>query len=275
MQKRRKRKRRKKVKRIRIAVLGSFTIDEIIAGDKVEERLGGSALYTSLGVYRAGGTPEVFSVIGKDLSFDLPEFIVKKNIGVVEKSMRFRIVVQGGSRKLILVNKVPRIRVNLDELSYYDGIIVNPVCKEVDPNFSIDKKIALDIQGLVRDCIEGKTISMTKPSLFPNKSFLVFHANEEELEGSGLSIEEIQALGFSEVIISRGYKGFTLYYQGRSEDFVPSVKGDVNVGNGDFLLGYYFTKRLYGLDPISASKEALKASEEFSIFGLALMSPPR
>ncbi len=263
------------MKRIRVAVVGGFTVDEIVEGNKVEERLGGSALYTSLGIYRAGGTPEVFSVIGKDFKFNVPEFIVERKIEVREYSIRFRIVVQGNTRQLVLVKKVSPIRVNTEDLNDYDGVVINPVCREVCPNLDVNKRIALDVQGLIRDCVENRPVTLTRTSLSPNKNFHVFHANDEELDSSGLSIDDLYSLGFNEVIISHGSKGFTLYFQGREKEFVPSVQGTVNVGNGDFLLGYYFTKRLMGLDPISASENALRASEDFSIYGLALLSLPR
>jgi sugar/nucleoside kinase (ribokinase family) len=263
------------VKRIRVAVVGGFTVDEIVEGSKVEERLGGSALYTSLGIYRAGGTPEVFSVIGKDFKFKVPEFIVGRKIEVREYSIRFRIVIQGNTRQLVLVKKVSPIRVNAEDLNDYDGVVINPVCKEVCPNLDVNKRIALDVQGLIRDCVENRPVTLTRTSLSPNKNFHVFHANDEELDSSGLSIDDLYSLGFNEVIISHGSKGFTLYFQRREKEFVPSVQGTVNVGNGDFLLGYYFTKRLMGLDPISASENALRASEDFSIYGLALLSLPR
>jgi len=261
------------MKRINIAILGGYTIDEIHENSATYERPGGAPIFSSYGVFKAGGVPEVFSIKGKDFVFDIPSFIVEKSIEVIEHNIRFKIVLNNGSRKIFLIRKNNQIHIDYDILNNYNGIIINPVCKEVPIDIKTDLPIALDLQGFIRNCNENEEIKLEQASLPINRSYMVFHANDEELEKSGLDIEKLYALGFREILISHGSKGFTLYYNNEHTDYESSIVGNYEIGNGDFLLGYYFTLRLLGNNIKDSAEKSLLASEEFSMYGLNLKIP--
>jgi len=261
------------MKRIRIAIIGGYTIDEIHENSIVYERPGGAPIFSSYGVFKAGGIPEVFSIKGKDFTFNIPDFIIEKFIQNVDYNIRFKIILNNDYRKIFLIRKNDEIHFDYGILNDYTGMIINPVCKEVPNNIKINLPIALDLQGFIRNCNENEEIKLENANLYTNENYMVFHANDEELEKSGLNIEKLYTLGFKEILISHGSKGFTLYHDNKSTDYEPSIVGNYEIGNGDFLLGYYFTLRLLGNNIKESAEKSLLASEEFSMYGLNLRIP--
>ncbi len=258
------------MKKIRLAIIGGYTIDEIHENNIIYERPGGAPIFSSYGVFKAGGVPEVFSIKGKDFTFDIPNFIIEKFIQHTDYNLRFKIILDNGSRKIFLIRKNGEIHIDYNTLANYNGIIINPVCKEVPTNIETNLPIALDLQGFIRNCKENSEINLENVNLPSNNYYLVFHANDEELEKSGLTIEKLYTLGFKEILISHGSNGFTLYYNNKSADYESSIVGNYEIGNGDFLLGYYFTLRLLGNNIKESAERSLQASQEFSIYGLNL-----
>ncbi|MEM4884997.1 MAG: hypothetical protein QXO77_05815 [Saccharolobus sp.] len=254
---------KKKLKRSKILVVGGFTIDEI----EGRVRAGGPPIYSSLGVMRAGGIPKIYAIVGSDFNFDLEILSnIEKKLIFDDHTIRFKIIIsEQNSRKLILLNKVKKRIISIEDM--VDGIIINPVCKEVElTQINTNVPLALDIQGFVRNCIENDQISYEKNVYLPqDKRYIVVHGNKEEFELSGLTTDYLFDRGFKEVIVSDGLNGFTIYNnKGTKYLYKPSRIGKNEVGNGDFLLGAYFTLRLNGLEMQEAGLIAGKLTEEFS-----------
>ncbi|TRN01562.1 hypothetical protein DJ527_05180 [Sulfolobus sp. F1] len=258
---------RRKVRKskIKVLIVGGLTIDEINGNNKP----GGSLIYSSLGVLRAGGVPSLYGLIGKDLDLKQLNFIsdFEKYFLIDDYTIKFRILLMPNINKSLVLLRKPKVQIsNLGNINA-DGVIVNPVCKEVDlNNLNTSLPVALDIQGLIRNCIENEYIKYESDVKIPyNKNYMIIHLNYEEFTSSKLTLDSLFKTGFKEVIISDGYNGFVVYTNtGESHTFKPSKIGNNNVGNGDFLLGSYFTLRLSGLNISQATEIAGKLTEEFS-----------
>ncbi len=254
--------------KIRIGIAGSYTIDEIHENGLTYEQPGGSPIYSSLGVYVAGGEPHVYSVKGEDFNFKLPEYIKEDIIFHTKYNLRFEINLYNGKRTLKL--KFPATRIDLNILPKdVDGLILNPVCNEIDLNqVHAIIPLAVDFQGIVRKCLVDKEISYNEiDNIPPNSSYLVAHANIEEVNNGKLNINKLFNVGFKEIIISYGDEGFEIYTKNRKLKENMETKGKYEVGNGDFLLGFYFTLRVKGIKIDEASKLSKIASQKFSMYG--------
>ncbi|MEM3346746.1 MAG: hypothetical protein QXR57_00705 [Metallosphaera sp.] len=258
----------------RVVIAGAITVDEILNKNQLIERPGGSPIYSGLGVATAGGLAGAYITIGEDFRFELPSYLTYVEKVSFSKTMRFTLIIEDHRRKLILRFKNGPLIVEEEKFNKWDGVILNPVCNEIPMSTKFYKMpVAVDIQGFIRNCEEGREISYSKKfELEMNSDISIFHANKEELVQSDISVQRLMDKGFKEILISDDFNGFTLYVKdGQSLKLRPSVKGNNEVGNGDFLLASYFTLRLNGEDPISASKMALKLSDEFSILGLNVL----
>ncbi|WP_338599709.1 hypothetical protein V6M85_10475 [Sulfolobus tengchongensis] len=257
------------MKRSRILIVGGFTIDEI----QGKLRPGGPLIYSSLGVMRGGGVPKLYGLIGKDFDFEI-DFLtdVEKHLIYDDHSIRFRIELTDEGRRLILLKK-PKRKIKIIDSNNVDGILINPVCQEVDiTSIASSVPIAIDIQGFVRDCTENEEIKYEKDITFPeNDKYMVIHGNKEEFELSKIKVDTLFEKGFKEVIISDGYKGFEVYTKKNGKyTYKPNRIGENEIGTGDFLLGVYFALRLSGLIVPEATMIAGKLTEEFSNSGLLI-----
>ncbi|ABP94336.1 MULTISPECIES: hypothetical protein [Metallosphaera] len=256
----------------KVAIVGAMTIDEIVNGQQLLERPGGAPVYSGLGVTMADGVAGGYVSVGKDFNYDIPSYLKIIEKIIFERTMRFLLVFNGNTRRLTLKFSHGKIPLHLEKLSSWDGILLNPVCGEISSSIFEFKAIAVDIQGFIRNCVEGQEISYTNKFNVRVKSELsVFHANRDELLASGLSICDLHEMGYQEIIISNGSDGFQLYTKNEELKLKPKVVGSYEVGNGDFLLSSYFTFRLNGADPKLASQYALELSEKFSTQGLNVL----
>ncbi|BCS92134.1 hypothetical protein [Metallosphaera javensis (ex Sakai et al. 2022)] len=268
----RKKEARKMRRKSRVAIVGAMTIDEIVYGKQSLERPGGAPIYSGLGVTIAGGLAGGYISIGKDFNYSLPSYLEVIEKIVFERTMRFLLVLDEKGRKLTLKFSHGKMPIDMEKLSSWDGILLNPVCGEIPSTTFEFKAVAVDIQGFIRNCVEGEEIQNTNRFNVSVKSELsVFHANRDELMASGLSISDLHEMGYQEIIISDGHKGFQLYTKNGQLKLEPELVGNYEVGNGDFLLGTYFTLRLNGFDTRLASVYALQFSEVFSTLGLNVL----
>ncbi|AWS00587.1 hypothetical protein DFR87_06015 [Metallosphaera hakonensis JCM 8857 = DSM 7519] len=233
-------------------------------------RPGGAPIYSGLGVTKAGGIAGGYVSIGEDFNFDLPDYISIIEKVIFKKTMRFLLEFKEGTRKLTLKHGHGPIPIVEQKLKGWNGVILNPVCGEIPPSIDVSPlPVAVDIQGFVRNCVEGEEIVINRKFNYRVSSDLsIFHANTDEITASGVTVDELKDYGFNEIIISNGYNGFTLYTKEDGKTvYTPSVRGGNEVGNGDFLLASYFTLRLNGEDTITAARNSLKLAESFSILG--------
>lgn len=273
----RRKRRRSRVVRSRVAIVGAFTIDELVQGTEIVERPGGAPIYSGMGVASSGGEAGAYTAWGEDFSSPIPSYIILIKRHLFPRTIRFRIGFENGTRVLTLVAAHGAIDVDLGILRGWDGIILNPVCNEVPwRGMEIDKPIGVDIQGFIRACEVGKPLrysALKKVKI--STPLTVFHSNVEELTLGGVSVEDLYEMGFREILVSDGRNGFTLYVKGGAKQkFVPSKVGNYEVGNGDYLLATYFTHRLNGLSELESAKEASLLTQEFSIVGPTLLPAP-
>lgn len=227
----------------RILVVGNYTFD--IVNDKTSD--GGSPIYSSLGIKYAGGIVDILS--GEERA------IFKIDIS------------DSSSRKLILMRKGSNIDLaNINHYSYVDGILINPVCQEVKALYALPKPLSIDLQGFVRNCIESHEIENSEDidDIVVPAQYLVAHANYDEVSAIDGNITKLIKLGFKELLISYGRDGFDLITYTSSKWFPVHEIGNFEIGNGDFLLGAYFTFRLKGYSPIDAASLSKKLVEDFS-----------
>lgn len=245
---------------IKILISGNFTID--IINDK--EQIGGPPLYSGFAIAKLGGEPYVYSILGKDFTFKIPSFLKVYKIVEDEKTVKFKHIFNGGRRKLVLISK-PRKKIKLDiEENLFSGVIINPVCNEIDLYSIPNLPIALDIQGFIRDCICGEEIKYTKASLPQSNSYSIFHSNIEEFQNSELTISSLFKAGFKELLISYDEEGFELYTMSTRKYFRTDTIGNYKTGTGDILIASYFFYRLKGLDFENSAIKAKQFVENFS-----------
>lgn len=258
----------------KIAIIGSFTID--LLANKGEQ-LGGPPLYSGFAIYMLGGQPIVYSMIEKRYELFLPSFLSKYRLEYVNSIPTFELIYdQIGTRRLILRKKNNK---NLDistiNCSDIDGIIINPVCKELNNLPKITKPIAIDIQGFVRLCEPDKEVRIIQhdiSSLFTkSKNLAVLHANYQEIGVSKVDLHKLYDMGFNEILISYDEDGFILHSKGLTVNYKPSKIGEYKVGTGDILLASYFILRLNGTPIYKAVEVSGKFVEWFSSEGYRLL----
>jgi hypothetical protein len=259
------------MRKISIGIMGSYTIDEIHENNIIYEKAGGSPIYSSLGVYIAGGEPHVYSIKGEDFKFELPDYIKEDFILKTKNNLKFEIIINNGKRTLKLKSPGSKIDFNkIGPLSNIDGLIINPVCNEIDLDQInvLNIPLAVDFQGIVRKCETGKEITYKEINYIPYKpNYMVAHANIEEKNNGKLDIKKLLDVGFKEIIISYGDLGFEIYNKNGVLKETVENRGNYEVGNGDFLLGFYFTLRVKGVKIEEAARLSKLASQKFSIYG--------
>jgi len=258
----------------KIAIVGSFTVDLLT---NKGEQLGGPPLYSGFAIYMLGGQPIVYSMIEKRYEVFLPSFLSKYSLEYVDSIPTFELIYdQIGTRKLILRKKNSKnFDINAINCNDIDGIIINPVCKELNNLPKITKPIAIDIQGFVRLCEPDKEVRIIQQdisSLFTkSKNLAVLHANYQEIDGSKIDLHKLYDMGFNEILISYDEDGFVLHSKGLSVNYKPSKIGEYKVGTGDILLASYFILRLNGTPISKAVNVSGKFVEWFSSEGYRLL----
>lgn len=247
----------------KILISGNFTID-IING---KEQIGGPPLYSGFTISKLGGEPYVYSILGKDFTFKVPSFLKIYKIIEDERTVKFKHIFDGGQRKLVLISKPKKkIKLNIEE-NLFSGIIINPVCNEIDLSLIPNLPVALDIQGFIRKCVCGEEIKYTRALLPQSNSYFVFHSNIEELQNSELTINSLFKAGFKELLISYDEEGFELYTMSTRKYFKTETIGSYKTGTGDVLIASYFFYRLKGLSYEESALRARQFVENFSTSG--------
>ena len=157
-----------------------------------------------------------------------------------------------------------KIKLDVKE-DIFSGIIINPVCNEIDLSFLPNIPIALDIQGFIRNCVIGEEIKYINAKLPRSNNYLAFHSNIEEFQSSELSIDLLFQIGFKELLVSYDEQGFELYTRNEKKFFKTESVGTYRTGTGDVLISSYFFYRLSGLDYEKSALKAKKVVEDFSI----------
>ena len=227
----------------RLFVFGSYTIDLI----NEEIRVGGPALFSSIGAMFLGFNPFVMGLIGRDFPYDPP---FSGRLIVDENTIIFRHVYDlAGNRKSILIHKPTRVvgigdleGLSLDSRSL---VVVNPVIHEFSEELVqhlVDSLlfIAIDLQGFLRSVDKDGIIVLREP----DKSLLRILEKAFIIK---LSLDEYKALGkkLGDIfVVTLGRKGAVAYLKSRGERiYSPAyvVKGDPT-GAGDIFLSTFLIK---------------------------------
>ncbi|AAY80121.1 hypothetical protein [Sulfolobus acidocaldarius] len=258
-------------KKKNIIMVGNFTID-VFNNDN--EKIGGSPIYSGFAVYMLGGIPHVVSSISNAYENILPPFLSKYKIFNSNNMTTFKLIYkENGKRDLLLVSMSER-KLSIENHKS-DGLIINPVCNEIDVNIlsNISFPSAVDIQGFVRICEENKYVILGNQFKLPyNRNYLVVHANYDELSKSMYTVSDLITTGFKEVLVSYDEDGFITFTRNSSYKFKPENIGPYKTGTGDVLLASYFMYRLNGIDPEKSTYLAGKFTEWFSNSGYRLLS---
>jgi hypothetical protein len=245
-----------------IMVISSFTIDKYNG----RFRPGGPAIYSTLGVIRTNTSPLLIAGIGEDFKYRI-KFMdnLEKKLIQGKKTFLFEIeTLVNGKRKVRVIERGPSIcSIEIEN----GNAIINPVCQEISPLLirKINGFIAVDIQGFSRVCEEGKEVSLRMPEFPPTEKYLVLHGNSDEIYSIYDSLNHIFKIGFREIILSFGKDGFEIITRdGTSFQYKPKIIGENEVGNGDFLLGSYFTLRMGQNSVVDSAKIAGMLSDYFS-----------
>ncbi len=121
------------------------------------------------------------------------------------------------------------------------------------------RRVALDVQGLVRSCHRGPVVESGNPDIaeFVRASSVVKASRREAMLASGLAsataaAEWFMELGVDEVMITEGARGSTIATTGGMHTLAALDVGEAidPTGCGDSYLAAYLVGRLCGNDPL-------------------------
>ncbi len=245
-----------------INIVSSFTVDKY----ERYERPGGPALFSTVGIVESKANPKIVAGIGKDFKFKI-KLLEKFGDTLIlgDSTFTFQIhLLPDGRKNVKLLKRGPLI--NSLKVSG-SGVLLNPVCREIDTSLIrvIDVPIAIDIQGFSRSCREGSEVSLATPELPMSRNYFVLHGNSDEIYSIYDNINALFRAGFREIIISYGREGFEVVTsEAKTFHYTPAVIGNNEVGNGDFLIGSYFSLRISGVSIEEAVKRSGQLSDKFS-----------
>jgi sugar/nucleoside kinase (ribokinase family) len=248
---------------MKFCVIGPLSKDRIIISDikHIEERPGGTAFYSSSALASLGKDVTLLAKLSaKD--FRLSERINAKKILIPSKESDI-FVNKYPSRNsnereqeiLSIIN--PFTKEDTKEIKDFDFVHIGPLMdSEISPDIirafkNNNKRIALDVQGMIRERKEKKVInhSLKEKEFLQDIDILKADAAEAAIvTGEKNSIEAAKAiasLGCREVLITFGSRG-SLVYDGKEFYNIPAfppARAVDTTGCGDTYVAGYIAKR--------------------------------
>jgi len=257
-----------------LVTVGHFAIDQILS-PKVpspEPTLGGSPTYVSLAASKLEAKVSVISKVGGDFPSEYVVWLKANGVDLsglkqVREASTTRFILKYGrrGRQLQLESRAPPIS-SEDVPSFLSAkaVHVAPIANEVSQGV-IDKlrgstdTLSLDPQGFVRRFDEQGHVKLGK---WEERKTLqkvdVYKSSFSEIKAATgladlqLAIRKIHSYGPRIVMVTRGMKGSTLFFDDKFYE-IPACKSRVVVdvtGAGDAFLGAFLAEWVRGKDPV-------------------------
>jgi len=253
---------------------GHFTIDWIFSPKiaSPQPTLGGPPTYVSLAARKLDAKVSVISKVGGDFP---NEYIAWLNSGGVDlsglrrvedaSSTSFILKYKNGERRLRLRSRAPPIfQEDIPNSLRARAIHVGPVANElsfevVDKLRTLTDILSLDPQGFVREFDEKGNVHLMRWE-YPQtlEKIDIYKSSFDEirmvtgLTDLRLAMEKIHDYGAKVVIVTRGMRGSTLFFEGRFCDVPacrPRIVQDLT-GAGDTFIGAFLAEYIRGKDPV-------------------------
>jgi len=256
-----------------LITVGHFAID-LISSPKIASprpTLGGPPTYVSLAARKLDAKVSIISKVGGDFP---NEYIAWLNSGGVDlsglkrvedaSSTCFILKYKNGERRLRLRSRAPPIfQEDIPKSLRARAIHVAPVANElsfdiVDKLRTLTDILSLDSQGFVRGFDEKGNVRLIRwkdPQIL--EKIDIYKSSFDEIRMvTGLTdlrsaMEKIHDYGAKAVIVTRGMKGSTLFFEGRFWDVPacrPRIVQDLT-GAGDAFIGAFLAEYIQGQDP--------------------------
>jgi len=252
---------------------GHFTIDLIFSPKIASPQpiLGGPPTYVSLAARTLDAKVSVISKVGGDFP---NEYIAWLNANGVDlsglklakdaSSTSFILKYKNGERRLQLRSRAPRIfQEDIPKPLRARAIHVAPVANELSSDVvnqlqTLTDILSLDPQGFVRRFDEKGNVRLMRwedPQIL--EKIDIYKSSFDEirmvtgLTDLRLAMEKIQDHGVKVVIVTKGMKGSTLFFEGRFCD-VPACRPRIvqdPTGTGDAFIGAFLAEYIRGKDP--------------------------
>lgn len=226
--------------------------------------LGGAAAYSSKTAIKLGIRAGVITSVGQDfLHFDklrdIPIALINKNLEGL-KTTTFQNIYEDGLRRQFIKSISETIKPeHIPEEWINTGIVyICPVANEVEPSIVHsfpNSIIGVSPQGWMRCWDDHGIVSQKKweyaREVLPYIDALIM--SEEDISATPEVVEEYAKI-VRMMILTRGERGSTLFYKGKTVDF-PAFKTNVfdPTGAGDVFATAFLIKYKQTNDPYSAS----------------------
>ncbi len=249
---------------MRLACIGTVTIDTINKEGAVFKAPGGTSFFASLALAALRDSATIITSHGDDWKpFEdrLSSYGVEVvNLNPGGSTTKFKIDYGERGRRLSLISPATPLDLDPSELREYDGILLGPVARELSRDFAIHSIssgsfTAVGIQGYVRGFgTDGRVYAQRTDLSFLRGSYLVGGSSAEFRAALG-DARFALGIGSRYVLMSRGRAGATLY--GTSKWHAKSSgNGSDPTGAGDVLLASSFHNLLSGMKETDAIARA-------------------
>lgn len=256
-----------------LVTVGHITIDRIFSPkiSTSETTLGGPPIYVSLAARKLGAKVSVISKVGGDFP---DEYVVRLKTNGVDLSglkrvrgastTRFLLKYGKGGRQLQLKSQAPPISPedvsnSLRAKAVHAAPIANELSQSViDKLRELTDTLCLDLQGFVRKFDEQGNVKLSR---LEEAGILgqinVYKSSSSEIKAATgltdlkLAVQKVHSYGPRIVMVTRGMKGSTLFFDGEFYEIPackPKVVNDVT-GAGDAFIGAFLTEHIQGKDP--------------------------
>jgi sugar/nucleoside kinase (ribokinase family) len=258
-----------------LVTVGHFTIDLIISPRIASPKptLGGPPTYVSLAAVKLGAKVSVISKVGQDFSEDYVKWLKTNHVDLsvlewVNDACTTRFVLRydnNWKRKLQLKAHAPPISAcDVPDVLKAKTINLAPITSELSEDLITKLRksvsvLSLDPQGFVRDFDSKGNVHLKR---WREKAVLelvdVYKSSQDEIKAitgtsdMQIAAKKIQDYGVKIVIITRGMRGSTLFFDDSLYN-VPACKSRLVLdptGAGDAFIGAFLAEYIRTKDPV-------------------------
>jgi len=257
-----------------IVTVGHFAIDQILSPKILSSKptLGGSPTYVSLAARKLEAKVSVISKVGGDFPSEYVALLKANGVDLsglkqvrAASTTRFLLKYGRRGRQLQLKSRAPPISPeDVPNLLRAKAVHVAPIANElsqgvIDKLRALTDILSLDPQGFVRRFDEQGHVKLGR---WEETEILrkvdVYKSSFSEIRAATgladlqLAIRKVHSYGPRIVMVTRGMKGSTLFFDDKFYE-IPACKSRVVVdvtGAGDAFLGAFLAEWVRGKDPV-------------------------
>jgi len=257
-----------------LVTVGHFAIDQILS-PKIptpEPTLGGPPTYVSLAARKLGAKVSVISKVGGDFPSEYVVWLEENGVDLsglkqvrAGSTTKFLLKYGKGGRQLQLKSRAPPISPeDVSSSLRAKAVHVAPIANElskgvIDKLRALTDTLSLDPQGFVRRFDEQGNVRLGRwEETGILRQIDVYKSSFSEIKAATgltdlqLAVQKIHSYGPRIVMVTRGMKGSTLFFDGELYE-IPACKPRVVrdfTGAGDAFIGAFLAELVQGKDPV-------------------------